>query len=1034
MKPIGSIWTDEQWQAIEEYGNNIIVSAGAGSGKTAVLTERVIYKLKQGININSLIVLTFTNAAAKEMKDRIRTSIKQYDNLKEQLELIEQADITTFDAYSLSLVKKYHYLLNLKKDIQIIDNVFLKIKKKEILDKIFLDLYENKEFVNFIDTFSNKDDEILKNKIDEINNKISGLYDKETFYNKCLNTNIDTYIKEYINIIEETLDTIKSLLDEILSNINDETLTEYFIDIKNNLNVDNNYDSYKLLENYTFKRYPSSKSINELDNEIAKQYFTKIKEFFDEFKSLISYDNIDKIKEELLISRNYVKIIIDILKKYNEEIFKFKVNYNAFEFNDILFLSIKLLTENKDILDKIKYETNEIMVDEYQDTNDNNAYFLSLISNKNLYMVGDVKQSIYKFRNANSKIFTNTYYDYKNGNGITIDLNKNFRSRKEVLENINIIFERIMDYYIGGVDYDESQVLKFGNKSYQENEINHNMEILNYDYEKYDREFSKDELEIFIIADDIKEKLESNYQVFDIKKKIFRSATYSDFVILLDRKSNFDLYKKIFEYKGIPLMIHKDEAFSYNNIIFTLKNILKLINSFYLKEYSNINHSLVSVLRSYIFEYSDEDILANIDNLLNCEKFMDVIDKIRYLAEFYKNNTLTELIKEIYKTFDLYINIIKTNDIKNSHIKLDYLIDLAKNLEKLGYDLNDLVNYFDTMFETNLDISFSTQKSSGNAVNIMTIHKSKGLEFPICYFASLHKKFNIRDVKDSFLFDTNYGIVTPVFDEGIKDTIMKKLVKKNYSKEDIEEKIRLLYVALTRAKEKIIMVTDLNKETLSLPTDKIVNNLERLNYQSFNDMLISIKKILIPYLKNIEAFPNKDYELIKENNYKENLEQVNIKYQYKNIDIKVEQINNMHFSTAYDVSNNEVLEIGNKVHEVLEYLDFKNFKEDINNYEISDYLKSKILNLFNMPFMSKIDKYYKEFEFTYNNTLGIIDLLIECDDKFIIVDYKTKEINKDSYINQVKKYMNYIKSKTDKKIEGYIYSIINSEYIKIDEI
>ena len=1033
MKPVGSIWTDEQWQAIEESGNNIIVSAGAGSGKTAVLTERVIYKLKQGVNINDLIVLTFTNAAAKEMKERIRENIKKEDSLKKQLALIDSAQITTFDAYSLSIVKKYHYLLNLKKEISIIDNIYLKINKKKILDEIFLEMYDNYDFIDFIDTFTNKDDNIIKNKIDEINNKISGIYDKSKIFDS--NIKVEDILNDYLDLLKENIDIILKLTDEIIENVKDDRIIEYVIDIKKAFDIEKNIENILNLKNYKFKSFPRNKDLDPLDSELAKKYITKIKEYYKEIEEITDYESLNEIELELNESIKYVNIILEILKKYNDKIFEFKLQNNAFEFNDILFLSIKILTENKDILDEIKYKTNEIMVDEFQDTNDNNEYFLSLISNDNLYMVGDVKQSIYKFRNANSKIFTNTYYNYKNGNGITIDLNKNFRSRKEVLESINLIFEHIMDYFIGGVDYDENQKLKFGNTSYQDNNCDNNLEILNYEYENYKKDFTKEEVEIFIIADDIINKVKNKYQVFDIKKKVFRDIKYSDFVILLDRKTSFELYKKIFEYKNIPLMMHKEENFSYNNVIFVLKNILKIINAFYLKDFTDINYSLVSLYRSYICEYSDEIILKNIDNLIGAEEFKEVIEKLKYLSLYYKKHSLKELMLELYKTFNLYMLSIKIKDVKENNIKLDYLITVVTNLEALGYDLTDFVNYFDEMYESGTDITFSTQKENSNAVNIMTIHKSKGLEFPICYYASLYKEFNVRDVNDSFLYDSKYNIISPVFKEGIKDTILKKLVKKNYLKEDIEEKIRLFYVALTRAKEKIIMVSNINElESLELPFETVVNNLERLKYRSFNDMLVSIKKYLKPFIKNIKVEPDKNYELLKESNYQNNLVINKKEFVYKSIDIKLAEKQDLVFSNIYDISRNDTFELGNMIHEVLEYLDFNNYLNDLENYDIDESIKEKIKILFTMPFMKNIKNIYKEYEFILDDKLGIIDLLLESDDKYIVVDYKTKEINKESYINQVKNYINYVKTITDKKVEGYLYSIINSEYIKIDEI
>lgn len=1032
MKPRGSIWTDEQWQAIVTSGNNMIVSAGAGSGKTAVLTERVIYKLKQGVSIKDIIVLTFTNAAAKEMKERIRNRIKNEEMLLDNLPFLDRATITTFDAYSLSIVKKYHYLLNLKKDIKIIDTIFLKIEKRKILDQIFLEMYEKESFQTFIGLFTNKDDESIKNKIEEIHNKISGVYYKKAIFEKKLD--VEKAILEYENLLRENIEIILALIDEVINHVSDEKIIQYMNSCKQNFILeDYRYQDVLQLANYSFPVFPRGKNIDATDSELAKSCLVQIKKYLKELQMLIGYQDLDEIKTELSTSEEYKKVIIQILKEFDDRIQKLKKQYNAFEFNDILFLSIKILTEHKEILDEIKYNTAEIMVDEFQDTNDNNEYFLSLISNHNLYMVGDVKQSIYRFRNANSKIFTDTYYRYKQGEGITIDLNKNFRSRSEVLDNINLIFEHIMDYEIGGVDYDESQKLKFGNMNYQESESNHNLEILTYEYENYKKEFTKDEIEIFMIADDILDKISNHYPVFDIKKKQFRSATYSDFVILLDRKTSFDLYKKIFEYKNIPLVIHKEEDFSYNNVIFVIKNILTLIHSFYVKDLSNITYSLVSVLRSYLFEFDDELILKNIDDLINAEEFQPVIDKITYLATYYKGHSLSELIMETYTVFDMYMLSIKIKNVKENNIKLDYLVTLASNLEDIGYHLQDFIHYFDTLFESNIDISFNIEKSNNHAVNIMTIHKSKGLEFPICYYASLYKEFNVRDVNDSFLYDSKYGIVSPIFKEGIKDTILKKLVYKHYLKEDIEEKIRLFYVALTRAKEKIIMVTNIEEvEKFHLPYDKVVSNVERLSYRSFLDMLVSIKKYIKPYIHHREVYPTKEYELLRGNNQGK-LEKKKRDYPYKTVDIKM-RIEEKKYSEVYDVTSVSELTVGNRLHEVLEYLDFHHYLEDLENYKLEANLKDKVKMLFKMPFMQDLSTIYKEYQFYEDDRVGIIDLLIETDEKFIIVDYKTKNINKDSYKRQVKNYMDYIKKNTNKVVEGYLYSILDSEYIKVDEI
>ena len=257
-----------------------------------------------------------------------------------------------------------------------------------------------------------------------------------------------------------------------------------------------------------------------------------------------------------------LQTIIETVQEYLERLHKFKRNNNIYDFQDIALLSIDIVKNNDFVREELKYSFKQIMIDEYQDTNDIQDIFIGLIENNNVYMVGDIKQSIYRFRNANPYIFKNKYDSYAdNDGGLKIDLVKNFRSREEVLDNINEIFNYIMDNDIGGAEYHESHEMVFGNNSYIEEgktEQEYNMEILEYHYDK-DSKYTKEEIEIFTIADDIINKISNKFKVFDKDEKLLRDITYNDFVILMDRTTDFDLYKKIFEYKGIPLTLYKDD-------------------------------------------------------------------------------------------------------------------------------------------------------------------------------------------------------------------------------------------------------------------------------------------------------------------------------------------------------------------------------------------------------------------------------------------------------------------------------------------
>lgn len=1067
VKPKDVIWTDEQWQAIYDDNSNIIVSAGAGSGKTAVLTERILEKLKSGISLNKLIVLTFTNAAAFEMKERVRKKItKEIENgnkfLEKELLNLPNSIITTFDSFSLSLIKKYHYLLDIPKNINIIDNVVITSKKRELMDEVFNEFYEekNSNFLEFIDTFTVKDDQKIKNNIISIDNKLNTLINVDEYLNSYIENYfndefIELQINNYINLLNNYKNNINSFLNKIKDLTNDSLLNEWYIKLETalvNLNDCINYNDYKELAIIKLPSFPTNKELDEDYLNRVKKEYNELKNNYNSIKELCSYDNIDEIKEEILLMKQSVQVIIDILKKYRLKVSDYKKQHNSYEFYDVALMAIKLMEENCEIANEYKNGINEIMVDEYQDTNDIQDYFISLIANNNIYMVGDVKQSIYGFRNANPNIFMIKYDNYKNNiDGKAIDLNRNFRSRSEVIEAINNIFNKIMDQNIGGADYINYHQMIFGNLSYNEkgsSNQNNNLEILNYEY--LDNRYKRDEIEAFIIANDINNKIKNNYQVFD---KELRNIKYSDFCILMDRKTSFDLYRKIFTYLNIPIRVHSEVTLNLSNEIYVIRSILRLVLSLNDKDIYNkyFEHSFISLARSFLYSYNDDEIFnifleskdKDILKILMKSSTNELINNIIDIKEYCINHSLVEMIDYIYDKFDIYNKLNLLDDIEGRTIKLEYFRNVVSNLESSGYTLKDLCDYLDNAIDNKIDITFNIDKNDVDAVNIMTIHKSKGLEYPICYYAGLSKKFNKDDLKDKYTFDNYLGIVVPIFKEGIKETIYKDIMKYNYEKKDIAERLRVFYVALTRAKEKLIVVSDLNSEEEEL-TNNIVNDNIRLKYKSFKDILLSLPRTLKYYIKNINLDSidlSKDYEINKDINLmidKNN----HIDYKTIDIDIKPEEIISNHYSVSpiiIDKKTNENLELGLNFHEILEYIDFKNIDESIKELDVDNNLKEKITNLISMPFMQNIKDYniYHEYEFIYNDNKntkhGIIDLLLENKEEYIIIDYKTKEIDKDSYYEQVGGYMNYIKTITNKKVSGYIYSIIDGKYIEIKE-
>ncbi len=1018
-------WTKEQSEAIYKDNTNIIVSAGAGSGKTAVLSERVITKLKNGIHINELLLLTFTKAAAKEMKERIRKKIIE-NNLLEELDMIDASYITTFDSFALSIVKKYHYLLNVSKNVNVIEEDILKIKRKEMLDEIFENRYLNDDkFIKLITDFCVKDDKDIRNQILTINSKLDMLPNKKEYlenYNYFSDDIINQNINDYILLLRKRIDNIGNLLSE-LSDYVDSSYMEK-LDLTNLLN---SFDYESIKENALIKLPMLPR--NSLEE--AKKTKEKLKKVLDEINELCIYENTSEIKNTILKTKDYVDVIISIILELEEKVHKFKFENDAYEFTDIALLAIKIVKENKNVREEIKNSFKEIMIDEYQDTNDLQEEFIKYIANNNVYMVGDIKQSIYRFRNANPNIFKNKYDLYsKNINGLKIDLNKNFRSRKEVLDNINLIFNIIMNDFIGGADYQVSHQMVFGNDAYineGKTNQNYNLDLIDYEEDKF---YTKEEIECFIIADDIKQKVKNKYQIFDKDKKILRDITYNDFVILIDRSSNFDLFKKIFEYKKIPLNILKDEKMNDDNDILVLNNLIKYILKIYNKEYDN--YLFISLLRSFLYNEKDEVIFKYFVN--KNFKESNLYNDALKITKLINNNSINNIIDEILNEFNFYEKLITIGNIDSSIIKIDKIKDMADNLSKLGYDIFDFSNHLDKMLKEKLDMKYKIAGDFGNNVKIMTIHNSKGLEYHICYFASLYKEFNIKDLNERFLYNTKYGILTPYFDNGIMDTIVKKLVKEDYLKEEISEKIRLFYVALTRAKEKMILV--LPKKEISYTK---VDDYVKEKYRSFADMINSIKDKLELYTKTIDLNSlnlSKDYNLIKVGNYQNNIELSDDKINIENITIENEVLENSSFSKKMnDLITKEIkdnLNFGLEVHEILENIDFK--EKYINDNKL---INEKVNKFLNSDLLKNIDKakVYKEYEFMYVKDdikyHGIIDLMLVYDEYIDIIDYKLKNIDDKKYIEQLTGYKNFIEYKTNKKVNLYLYSIIDSTILEI---
>ena len=1023
-------WTDEQKEAIYKEGTNIIVSAGAGSGKTAVLTERVLEKVKKGISVDNLLILTFTKMAAKEMRERIGEKLKENGFTKE-LSKLDTADITTFDAYALSLVKKYHYYLNLSKDINIIDASVIGLYKEKMLKDIFEELYtsEDSKFLNLIKEYALKDDKEIFNFILNINNKLDLKTNKREYLDSYISIkyneeNIDKDIDNYIKVILNLINNIRDYLEYI----DDSDYFDKIYKVLSPLLSSGDYDDIKL--NIEVK-LPIAKGVS----DTTKEYKDKISNTIKEIKKLVIYDNYDSIKSGILKTKDYVEEIIMIIKELDKRVSEYKSKYNYFEYGDISSYAIELVKNNTEIREEIKNNLNEIMIDEYQDTNDVQEEFIAYISNNNVYMVGDIKQSIYRFRNANPYIFKNKYDSYsKNINGIKIDLNKNFRSREEVINNINLMFDRIMNDTIGGASYKASHRMVYGNPMYQgdgDNGVNNNFEVYSY---LNDTIFKKDEVEAFIIASDIKNKIINGYPIFGKDTKGIRKAKYSDFAILLDSSKSFELYKKILEYNDIPTSIVKSVNLTDGEVITIIKNII----GFIIKIKDNVIDNefkklFISIARSFLFNLDDNIIF---DYFLN-NNFKDSdIYKISYgITKDLDTISLDEIIDIIIDKYDFYNKLFLLGDYSSNIIRIDKLKEITSNLTNLDYDIYKYSEYLEDIIESGMKIEYNVTESSNNTVKIMTIHASKGLEFNVCYYGGLYSKFNIREAISKFSYDDKYGIIIPYKDKFLYNTIYHNLSYRNYVLENISERIRLFYVALTRAKEKMIFILPENTKEKAGYISDIIDDSIRSKYNSFASIMYSLESITKSYYKNIDINSidlSKNYNLVKNDNYNKLLGRVEDKLDVQDINIDIQKEEEKSFSkkNIHITSKEEQdrLDYGKKVHELFELTDFHNTSNLTGkNREIITNFLDKV-NIDNADI-------YKEYEFIYeeDNTTyhGIIDLMLVYKDNIKIIDYKLMNISDEAYLKQLNGYKDYIENRFNKPTNIYLYSVTNNTLEKI---
>ena len=888
-------WTDEQQAVIDSRNCNLLVAAAAGSGKTAVLVERIIKIItdtKNPVDIDKLLVVTFTNAAASEMRERIGDAIaKELDkhpentHLQNQLILLNRASITTIHSFCLDVIKSNFHKINIDPNFRIGDQTECTILKQECIEEVFEENYEqkNEDFLNLVESYAEKrGDKNLQDIILSIYNfSMASPYPKKwleesaEFFNinddfnfsnsiwaQSILSNVKIELEGISSSMKKAIDYVDGI-DELIS-YKEKINNEYsqILDILNACNEGWDKTHY-CMKNMQFENF--TKGVKRLTKDTPsyiKQARDNAKSIRDKNKKSLEgiiTSTFYKSNEQILHEIKYLypvvsaisNIILEFEKKYQEK----KKEKGIIDFNDIEHFALAILTQEdedkniipSDVANIYIEKFSEIFIDEYQDSNLVQEVLLSTIANvknPNRFMVGDVKQSIYRFRQAKPEIFLEKYAKYDTEEGSKnrkIMLYKNFRSRKEVVDCANYIFENIMSKNIGEIEYNEKERLNLGAsfKDSKEDELvggptqihliqkNVNSKDESDEVDNNEEEIDNIQLEARMIGNVIKNLMKPDEdgklnKVYDKKLDDYRNVDYKDIVILLRATSS---WAPVFveELMNMDIPTYADTGIGYFDTIEikTIMSLLKVIDN----PIQDI--PLIAVLKSPIFGFTPEE-LIDIRILDKQVSFYEALkisssdeeelgEKVRYFLnklDEFKNKSLymstDEFLWYLYieTGYYAYVGALPAGTQRQANLKI--LFERAKQFESTSFKgIFNFINFIKKLKRSNSDMgSAKTLGENANVVRIMSIHKSKGLEFPIVICAGMGKNFNTQDFKKDILYHHRLGFGPQLVDYERKisyPSIAKEALKTTINMENLSEEMRVLYVAFTRPKEKLII-------------------------------------------------------------------------------------------------------------------------------------------------------------------------------------------------------------------------------------
>lgn len=1006
-------WTDEQLSAVNAGKGNWLVSASAGSGKTSVLTERAFRLIKEGTPLDALLVLTFTDNAAAVMRERIRERLLKAGEL-EKAASIDAVSIKTFDAFALALVRKYYYLLGVSRDVKIVDESIMKLEKRKILDGIFARNYEDEDedFLALVHDYALKDDAWVRELILELDEQSDLEEDKSAFFsdyerNYLSEEFIRRKIGERYAFVHEKIVSLAEAAGRIGNKDYALALRHYLSPYVEAGDFDALAEAFR---DNKGKFPPSRGNLYKLDEDDKplKEYIKKT--LTDRLSKSFNYGNADEIVGKLEGIKPFLWTIFRICRELDEKADAFKRKYDSYTFSDIARLArdaVKIDGIREELRRKYRY----IMIDEYQDTSDLQEELISRIANGNVFSVGDVKQSIYRFRNADPSLFLRKYEKYeKEDGGRLIILPDNFRSRKELIEDNNRLFAVLMKKEDAGIDYGNGHAMRFGNRLYERFPVKHEChhEAIFYDEKP---EADRNRKEATLIAEDIQRRIDAHEKILDGDR--LRDVTYKDFAILIAAKTHFDTYREVFNDHKIPLYAKSDLTVLENDLVMVLRNIVKLIIKEEDGDHSgNYLHLFLSIMRSFLFREDDQ--LVEKVALSRDYSLSEVEPVLRKIAAECLDLSLSEVFSLILKRFDVYEKLVEIGDVREDLFYIAHFHEIAREMEDMNYSLRDFADYFDGLENYKVDLDISGFSAFRDSVKLMSVHAAKGLEFKIVYLAGLSSRF-MHDT-NKYAYSKEYGVALPNFAFNNPEQLFQVLISDAERRASLRERLRILYVALTRAEEKAVVI--------------VPEALRRKTLYSFDDVNSLGAFLTLAGNFFTERKPLKAEEEEKETVH-ETPEFAPLVIE-EPIRMSEEQVVKARASKARGESDPRLLALGDRFHHYLELLDFRT--KDVSF--IKDPADRKIIGKFiGNPIFADLKNATVRHEFPFydeeTGVRGAIDLLIRHEDHVDIIDYKLSKIEDALYDRQLGIYKEYISKITDLPIDAYVVSILTGAVRKV---